>query len=137
MKGLVIHMRNHIGHCREEDMRSERRIRNNRRRRKREMRKNFLLIVMTICLIAACSISMSVFRSSAKDDSVKTSYKYYKSITISNNDTLWSIAEEYMDEDYYDSVNDYVDEVIRVNTLPNDTICYGQHLIIPYYDELS
>lgn len=123
-------------HYRTEDMRSERRIRNNRLRRKREMRKNFLLFVMTVCLIVTCSISMSTFRSSAQDDSVKTSYKYYKSITVSNNDTLWSIAEEYMDAEHYDSVNDYINEVIRMNSLPNDTICYGQHLIIPYYDEL-
>lgn len=121
---------------RTEDRRSERRIRNNRLRRRKELRKNFLLLVMTLCLIAACSISMSTFRSSAKDDSAKASYKYYKSIAVSSNDTLWSIAEEYMDKEHYDSVNDYIDEVIRMNTLPNDTICYGQHLIIPYYDDL-
>lgn len=124
-------------HYRTEDIRSERRIHNNRLRRKKEMRKNFLLFVMTVCLIVTCSISMSTFRSSAQDDSVKTSYKYYKSITVSNNDTLWSIAEEYMDAEHYDSVNDYINEVIRMNSLPNDTICYGQHLIIPYYDELA
>lgn len=79
---------------------------------------------------------MSAFRSSAKDDSVVASCKYYKSITVSNNDTLWSIAEEYMDAGHYDSVNEYINEVIRMNSLPNDTICYGQNLIIPYYDVL-
>lgn len=124
-------------HYRAEDIRSERRIRNNRLRRRKEMHKNFLLFIMTVCLIVTCSISLSVFRSSAQDDSVKPSYKYYKSITVSNKDTLWSIAEEYMDAEHYDSVNDYINEVIRVNTLQDDTICYGQHLIIPYYDELD
>lgn len=129
-------MRNTMRHYRIEDIRSERRIRNNRLRRKKEMRKNFLLLVMTVCLIITCSVSMSTFRSSAKDDSAKTSYKYYKSITVSNNDTLWSIAEEYMDKEHYDSINDYIDEVIRMNTLPDDTIRYGQHLVIPYYDDI-
>lgn len=124
-------------HYRMVDMRSERRILNNRLRRKREMRKNFLLLVMTICLIVICSISMSTFRSSAKDDTVPASCKYYKSITVSNNDTLWSIAEEYMDAGHYDSVNEYINEVIRMNSLPDDTICYGQCLIIPYYDVLD
>lgn len=129
-------MKSRIRHYRAEDIRSERRIRRNRLRRKQEMRKNFLLFLMTVCLIVTCSISMSTFRSSAKDDSVKTSYKYYKSITVSRNDTLWSIAEEYMDDDHYDSVNDYINEVIRINTLSDDTICYGQNLIIPYYDDV-
>lgn len=118
-----------------EDARSERRIRNNRIRRQREMRKNFLMFVMTVCLIITCSISLNGFRSNAKDDSVKTSYKYYKSITIDNNDTLWSIAEEYMDKEHYDSVNDYINEVKNMNSLTSDEIQYGEHLIIPYYDD--
>lgn len=118
-----------------EDARSERRIRNNRIRRQREMRKNFLMFVMTVCLIITCSISLNGFRSNAKDDSVKTSYKYYKSITIDNNDTLWSIAEEYMDKEHYDSVNDYINEVKNMNSLTSDEIQYGEYLIIPYYDD--
>ncbi len=97
------------------------------------MRKNFMLFLMTICLIITCSFSLNSFRSNAKTDSSKTTYKYYKSITVANHDTLWSIAEEYMDEEHYDSINDYIREVISVNSLKNDEISYGEHLIIPYY----
>ncbi|MBP3476518.1 MAG: LysM peptidoglycan-binding domain-containing protein [Lachnospiraceae bacterium] len=122
-------------HYRVDDTRSERRIRNNRIRRQREMRKNFLMFVMTVCLVITFSISLNGFRSDAKDDSVKTSYKYYKSITIDNNDTLWSIAAQYMDEEHYDSMNDYINEVKNMNSLTDDEIQYGEHLIIPYYDD--
>lgn len=113
--------------------RSERRIKNNKIRRQKEMRKNFLMLVMTVCLVITFSISMNGFLSNAKDDSIETSYKYYKSITIENGDTLWSIAEEYMDAEHYDSVNDYIEEVRQMNTLVNDNITYGQSLIVPYY----
>ncbi len=113
--------------------RSERRIKNNRRRRQREMRKNFLLLVMTFCLVITFSISMSSFLSNAKDENTKTSYKYYKSITIENGDTLWSLANEYMDKEHYNSVNDYIQEVRNMNTLTDDNIVYGQNLIVPYY----
>lgn len=127
--------RDSMRHYRVDDTRSERRIRNNRIRRQREMRKNFLMFVMTICLVITFSISLNGFRSDAKDDSVKTSYKYYKSITIDNNDTLWSIAAQYMDEEHYDSMNDYINEVKNMNSLTDDEIQYGEHLIIPYYDD--
>lgn len=112
---------------------SERRIRNNRIRRQKEMRKNFLLVMMTICLVAACSISVSSFASNAKDESSTVSYKYYKSITIENGDTLWSIAQEHMDMKHYDSVLDYIKEVKQMNALSGDDITYGQSLVIPYY----
>ena len=121
---------------RTEDIRSERRICRNRVRRQREMMKNFLILAMTVCLIVTCSVVLSGFRSNAKDDSTETSYKYYKSIVVSGDDTLWSIAEEHMDVEHYDSINDYIHEVKAMNSLSDDAIHYGTHLIIPYYDNV-
>lgn len=121
---------------RTENVRSERRIVRNRIRRKREMRKNFLIFAVTVCLIAGCSVTLSGFRSNAKSDSAPAVYKYYKSITVAGGDTLWSIAEDYMDTGYYDSVNDYIAEVKNMNALTDDEICYGEHLVIPYYDHV-
>ena len=116
-----------------EDTRSERRILKNRIRRQREMRKNLLIFVMTLCLIVTGSFTLSAFRSNAKDDSVETSYKYYKSIVVADNDTLWSIAEKYMDKDHYDSITEYIEEVKDMNSLQDETINYGEYLVIPYY----
>mgnify|MGYP002423553036 FL=1 len=125
-----------MNYMRTEDIRSERRICRNRVRRQREMMKNFLILAMTVCLIVTCSVVLSGFRSNAKDDSTETSYKYYKSIVVSGDDTLWSIAEEHMDVDHYDSINDYINEVKAMNSLSDDAIHYGTHLIIPYYDNV-
>lgn len=121
-------------HYREQDIRSERRIRNNRIRRRREMRKHFFLLVMTLCLIVTTSIVVSSFRSDAKNDTDMESSKYYRSIVVSDSDTLWSIAETYMDEEHYDSVHEYIREVMRINRLTNDAIYADAHLIVPYYD---
>ncbi len=126
----------HMNYMRTEDIRSERRICRNRVRRQREMMKNFLILAMTVCLIVTCSVVLSGFRSNAKDDSAETSYKYYKSIVVSGDDTLWSIAEEHMDVEHYDSINDYINEVKAMNSLSDDAIHYGTHLIIPYYDNV-
>ncbi len=129
----VMIMRNSMTHMRIEDTRSERRILKNRIRRQREMRKNFLIFVMTLCLIVTGSFTLNAFRSNAKDDSVETSYKYYKSIVVADNDTLWSIAEKYMDRDHYDSITEYIEEVKDMNSLQDETINYGEYLVIPYY----
>ena len=77
---------------------------------------------------------MNGFRSNAKDDSTEVSYKYYKSISVANNDTLWSIAEQHMDTEHYDSISDYIQEVKSMNDLKDDVIHYGDYLVIPYYD---
>lgn len=118
-----------------QDMRSERRIRNNRIRRIREIRKNFLLFIMTLCLIITTSIAFSSFRSDAKSDPAKETYRYYKSIIVSQHDTLWSIADTYMDEMHYDSKQDYINDVKHINNLKNDAIYADAHLIVPYYAE--
>lgn len=117
-----------------QDIKSERRIRNNRIRRKREMRRHFLMFMATLFLIVVCSVAVSSFRSSAKNDLKSNSYKYYKSISISDSDTLWAIAETYMDESHYDSVQAYIREVMQINRLTSDAIYADTHLIVPYYD---
>lgn len=130
-------MYNSMRPMRIEDVRSERRIQKNRIRRQREIKKDFLIFIMTICLIATCTISMNGFLSNAKGDSTDDSYKYYKSIIVANDDTLWSIAEKYMDKEHYDSINDYIAEVKNMNALTDDVIHYGEYLIIPYYGSRS
>ncbi len=117
---------------RSQDMKSERRIRNNRIRRKRELRKNFLLFGITLCLTIVCSVAVNSFCSSAKNNAGDISCKYYKSITVSDSDTLWSIAEEYMDTEQYGSISEYIREVMQINSLTSDTIYADRHLIVPY-----
>ena len=58
--------------------------------------------------------------------------KYYTGIQIEEGDSLWSIAEEYI-SDEYDSIQEYIKELKRVNQLEYDTIYSGQYLIVSYY----
>lgn len=115
--------------------RSEERIINNKIRRKRELRRKFFMSFMTVCLVITISIGLNGFLSNAKDNNSRTSHKYYTSITVSKEDSLWSIAEKYMDKEHYESTNEYIQEVKNMNHLGNDIITYGEHLIIPYYSD--
>ena len=77
-------------------------------------------------------ISISFFSIQAKAESKNTvhEYKYYKSVTVNNNDSLWNYAVEYSNNDDYTK---YVNEVIRMNNLSNSDIKVGMKLVIPYY----
>ena len=94
--------------------------------------RNMLLILFTLILIFVISFFIVSFSSQARDMEHQTSYKYYKSIQISNGDTLWSIAQNNMDE-HYSTTAQYVDEIKQMNSLSSDRIVAGNYLLIPYY----
>lgn len=111
---------------------SERRIRNNRIRRRRELRHHLMMGILTVFLVVSFSSLFFSFRTKAQGQD-ELLYKYYKSVVVEKGDTLWTYACEYAPEQYYDSPETYIQEVIHINSLPEEQITYGQHLILPYY----
>jgi cell division protein YceG involved in septum cleavage len=59
-------------------------------------------------------------------------YKQVISIEIKKGDTLWSIASEYMSEEYKD-LNEYIEEIKDTNGMLTDEIHAGNYIIVPYY----
>ena len=69
----------------------------------------------------------------AKEPEV-TYYKYYANVEIQPGDTIWELADDYMDEQHYESREAYIREVQELNSLADtDSIVSGQYLILPYY----
>ena len=68
-------------------------------------------------------------------DATNASTKYYTCIfRWCSGDSLWDIAQKYM-TDEYTSTQDYIDEVVSINNLNNDSsIVAGTNLVIPYYE---
>ncbi|MBO5056850.1 MAG: LysM peptidoglycan-binding domain-containing protein [Lachnospiraceae bacterium] len=112
---------------------SERRIRNNRIKRRREMRRNIIMSLLTIILIAGISTVFFSVKAKAQSAPEDISYKYYKSITIEAGNTIWDFANQYADKEFYDSFDSYIEEVIQINHLQDENIIAGQNIIIPYY----
>lgn len=112
---------------------SERRIRNNRLRRQRQLRRHILIgtVTMVLTVILSSTFGGFLLKANAKKDE-ETYFKYYTSIEVKYGDTLWSIATEHMTPQY-ESVEDYVYEVMEMNHLKEDTIHAGEYIIIPYY----
>ncbi len=100
-------------------------------KRQRQVRFYVLGMVLAAVLLAGIIFSFRVLVTRAQDEEI--SYKYYASIQVSYGESLWSIAETYQDE-HYDCIQDYMDEVIHINHLRNeDDLTAGQYLIVPYY----
>lgn len=115
--------------------RSERRIRNNRLRRKKELRRNISLFIMTMVLIIVSSSVLFSFKTKAQEKNEVIFYKYYKSITVSDGETLWGYAVQYADPSHYCDYQEYIDEVLCMNGMFDEQITVGQHILLPYFSE--
>ncbi|MCM1100486.1 MAG: LysM peptidoglycan-binding domain-containing protein [Clostridium sp.] len=103
-------------------------------RRRKERRRRIASFLMTICLITVCVISCHSFISKAGENTDEVSLKYYTGITVMDGDSLWSIADEYIDYEQYRSRELYIEEVCSINRLEDASgIRAGQRLIVPYY----
>lgn len=60
--------------------------------------------------------------------------KYFTNITVDEGDTLWNVASEHMDEEHYDSIYEYMDEIKSMNNMTSEELYAGQNLVITYYD---
>lgn len=114
-------------------MTAEERIRRNKIRRNRELKRNVtIFMTVTAVIIMILSITAGSIISKAQEKNEETYYKYYTSIEIQSGDTLWSLAEDHVDERFM-SNREFINEVTRTNHLMSSDIRQGDHLIIPYY----
>lgn len=131
MKSKEIHQSLPAGMS-DREMRSCRRALLLQRRRIYKMRLVLLAVSATVCMIAICAVSYRSIRTSAG-----SGFKYYTSVTVESGETLWDIADEYIDYAHYKNRNSYITEVQSINHLDdNCSITAGQTLILPYYSSI-
>lgn len=101
-------------------------------RKRRAIRNKILTAFCLITIVLFASISVySISSAHAANEEVK--FKYYTKIEVAKEDTLWSIADRYMDSDKYKSKSKYIDEVKSINHIKDDKIVAGATIIVPYY----
>lgn len=105
------------------------RIRRLRRERRRKCLTVSLTAFATFCLVMICAVSYRTIHSNAGDG-----FKYYTSVVVEPGDSVWEIADQYMDDVHYDSKESYIFEVRSINHLDEAcSVTSGQMLIVPYY----
>ena len=104
-----------------------------RQKRQQQVKRNIMTLIISALAIISLSMLLISFSTEANDMEHQPSYKYFKSVEVAKGDTLWSIAKDNIDYEYYKNTYDYVNEVKRMNSLTSDRIVAGSYIIVPYY----
>lgn len=88
------------------------------------------VVLFTVALILSI-IFLLPERTAAAENDRNASYRIF-SVEIESGDTLWTIAEEYYSEEF-DSIQEYIREIKRMNNLSSDVLFEGAYLLIPCY----
>ena len=102
-------------------------------RRQRTLRRRIVFTTLAIFITLIFTFSYNVLVTQANDDMSDVKYKYYTYHEVEKGETLWSIAENYIDYDYYESISDYIKELRVMNHLNDDLIKAGEDIVVTYY----
>lgn len=91
-----------------------------------------ILLALLVLIAGLIIFRVTASTASAGGNMPEARYKYYTSIQLHSGDTLWSIAETYMTDEYED-IYEYIDEVMEINHLGSDHLQAGSKLCVPYY----
>lgn len=104
-----------------------------RRKRMQTLCRRLTFAISTLFLILVLAVAGFRMNATAVSEPADIDTIYFKSIQISQGDSLWSIAKTNMD-DHYDSVNEYVNHIAQVNDISKYTLLTsGEYIILPYY----
>lgn len=118
------------------DERAEIRILRNRQRRRCQTKRNFTMLICSVILIFTIGICCGNMIVNATFHESPQKFKYFTCLTVYQGDTLDAYAEKYVEE-HYSSKEQYVREVMRINSLESDEIVAGNTIIVPYWDTVQ
>ena len=99
----------------------------------RARRRRILLFCVTILLVFGVGVCFGTLLARADETAEDSAYKYYTKIEVQKGDTLWEIADRYMDREHYEGRREYIIEVMNINHMTTDRLTVGKKLIVPYY----
>ena len=91
--------------------------------------RRIMLLIAIICSILFAFI-FSTTRVAAENS--KPVNKYYTSYEIQPGDTLWTIADQFMNAEYSDKTA-FIDEIKSINHISGDNITAGSYIVVEYY----
>lgn len=102
-----------------------------RKKRNRILLQRCALVafVITLVVLGICLFAPSVKANAESDVSYE---KRIVSVRVTENDSLWKIAERFYCSEK-ESIRDFIEDIKKINHLENDTIYPDTYLVIQYY----
>ncbi len=91
-----------------------------------------IVVIILVSLGILLGTGINVLASSKADPAAYN--KYYKSVRVEYGDTLWTIADEYI-QDLNIEKTDYIAEICELNHISADDIQAGEYIIVAYYSK--
>jgi len=112
------------------------RANDNLKKREAVVRKQKSILAITVIVVVALGILLgsSINAMASSDKDVASFNKYYVSIRVESGDTLWTIADEYVDG-FNIEKTDYIEEVCQINEISQNDIHAGDYIVVPYYSQ--
>lgn len=101
-----------------------------------QMNKKRIWVIGVVILLVLILFSVGFISKTVTAQRNGDRIKLVTSIEIKKGDTLWSIASDYMSEEY-DDMNEYIEEIKESNGMFTDDIRTGNYIIVPYYADAS
>lgn len=108
---------------------------NNRRKRLSPRQRQIIFrkfCALVSVIVLTISLTLLISGCFSKAQAADNYNKYFKSVTIERGETLYDYADRYADF-HYDSAEEYISEVAKINSINPDRIIAGNNIIIPYY----
>lgn len=104
---------------------------------KLKLKKFIARIALAVVSIIALSLVIKAFSSKAESTDDVSKCKFYKTVSLEYGESLLDVAEKNYDSEYYDSVKDYLSEIMQINHVKSgDELSGGKNLYVPYYSEI-
>lgn len=105
-----------------------------KKNRKRQVRNQYISLVAVSLFIVIICFSFFGSKSVACEEDNNELYKYYKTVQITSEQSLYDFADIYAVDEFGDAET-YVLEVMFMNNMESDKLTTpGKYIIIPYYD---
>lgn len=96
--------------------------------------KGIIAVVVIIIVSLALLLGTGIRALASSKEDPAAYNKYYKSVRVETGDTLWTIADEYIQNLNIDKM-EYIEEICELNKMDGDYIQAGEYIVVAYYSK--
>ena len=103
---------------------------NNKSKHRKHTGRIIFMFTAAFAIMAVITASLFLTAGTTEGKEAVTYKRYYSSMTVSEDDTLWDLGKKYSGG--HETQQEYADNIKKINNMTDDTIYEGMKLIYYY-----